>query len=320
MKVLALLALALAVLAPAAAQDGVRLFGRLDASIDRVNGRAAVLDNNSHLGLAVSEALAPGLTALAGLDAGVALDSGAASTPLLRNSYLGLAAAWGTLVLGHLDFDQPTGAPVYTAMLHEVDLVAHDGGASAIGAFLNGRNRVNGALGYLSPPLGAWSVRARANRTAGGAQSQGDLGLFYDGAPLSASLALARDTRQGGLQAGEFAYKWQAGAALRTALGKFHALAGVDHYRPAPGARGAVRYWLAGWTVQLGERDRITSNTVQRTLAEGPRGRMLAVQSGLVHTMTARSRCFLLLDRRNADDRLARAVTRSVSAGLQLRF
>src|SRR5471032_1126036 len=156
--------------APAwAGDDALLLYGRLDVGVDAVSvggqgNHIAMVDNNSHMGIISHDTVAPGLAAIGGLDWSMLIDSGGGGTPAYRNSYVGLAGDFGTLIGGRLDFGVPTGAPAYTAMLRDIGLVAHDGGATTVSNFLNLRNRVSNAVGYMSPTVDGVTLRARYNR------------------------------------------------------------------------------------------------------------------------------------------------------------
>lgn len=107
------LALALVASAPllAAAQSNVTIYGVLDAAIARedtgaANEKARTVVNSgnqssSRLGFRGTEDLGNGLKALFNIEAGVALDTGAADSALFgRRAVVGLQGAFGTVVVG----------------------------------------------------------------------------------------------------------------------------------------------------------------------------------------------------------------------------
>jgi len=321
-----------------AGDDALLLYGRLDVGVDvaDVSGQGrhtAMVDNNSHMGLITRDTLAPGLAAIGGLDWSILVDSGAGSTPAYRNSYVGLAGAYGTVVAGRLDFGVPTGAPAYTAMLNDISLVAHDGGATTVANFLNLRNRVSNAVGYMSPEFDGYTLRARYNRStpqtdpgylAGGPLpprlGQSDLSLGYEGGPVTASLAYARDDRQGGPQPQDFRAKWQASGSYALPAVRLYAMAGDDRYQNTPATRSHVRYCLTGFSLPVSDLLQLTVNGMRRPLQNELRGGAANVQGGVVYFFSVRVRGFLVCDRMVADDHLPGGITRTVSTGLQYRF
>jgi len=325
--------------APAwAGDDGLLLYGRLDVGVDRVvvsgpGNRTAMVDNNSHMGIISHDTLAPGLAAIGGLDWSILVDSGGGGTPAYRNSYVGLAGDFGTLIGGRLDFGVPTGAPAYTAMLRDISLVAHDGGATTVSNFLNLRNRVGNAVGYMSPTYDGFTLRARYNRNtpqndpaylAGGPLparlGQADLSLSYEGGPATASLVYARDDKQGGPQPQDFRAKWQASGSYAWPDVRVYAMLGDDRYANTPATLSRVRYWLAGLSLPVNDWLQLTANAMQRPLQNELRGASANWQGGVVYFFSVRVRGFLVCDRLVADQHLPGGITRTVSTGLQYRF
>lgn len=110
-----LIALAIAGLSGAAfAQSNVTVYGAADASFDfiRVSGGAVGADtpnynrvssNGSHIGFKGMESLGNGMVAVFQYETAVNLDGGGASSALLgfsRDSYVGLAGGFGTVIMG----------------------------------------------------------------------------------------------------------------------------------------------------------------------------------------------------------------------------
>ena len=111
-KKLLFIALAAAVATTAAhAGDTYTLYGKARMSVDMTdngtNNLTNVANNNSRLGFKGNEDLGNGLRALFQIEALVNLDDGTGSTSTLlgsaRNSHVGLASGFGTLVLGVTD-------------------------------------------------------------------------------------------------------------------------------------------------------------------------------------------------------------------------
>lgn len=109
---LALAALAaLSLTHSAFAQDGVQLYGRVDAGVELVNhagedGGSAVRvvsggKNTSRWGLKGSEDLGGGLSASFNLEGGIEMDSGASDGPLFkRQAWVGLEGGFGRVIIG----------------------------------------------------------------------------------------------------------------------------------------------------------------------------------------------------------------------------
>ena len=226
---------------------------------ETAGGHASGLaDNASRLAFIGSEGLGGGLQALYGLEMGIDADAGTTTSPAFRNSYVGLASRrWGTFVMGRLDSSAPAGSPVYSQAIGIVSLALSDAGATAIGnSMLNGRNRTSNALGYQSPALDGFDMRARLyfrgdtapvtpGRSEDAARSL-DVGVNYQAHALKAGIGYSQDHRDGGLADNEFRDKWQAG--LRYEIGPVspYLLYGQDRYRNTGASRARVAYQVVG--------------------------------------------------------------------------
>lgn len=145
-----------AALAPATAMadiKNVELYGRIHASMDSVTGNAnrnslALNDNSSRLGVKASHDMGNGLTGVlqfeAGLDGNGA--GGGAALPGLRDTYIGLAGAFGTVLTGKL--------PAANQYVYDSNLFADQLGdaANLTGELVPGR--ANRALHYVAPKFG----------------------------------------------------------------------------------------------------------------------------------------------------------------------
>src|SRR5471032_2033264 len=149
---------------------------------------------------------------------------------------------------------------------------------------------------------------------------QSDLSLGYEGGPVTASLAYARDDRQGGPQPQDFRAKWQASGSYALPAVRLYAMAGDDRYQNTPATRSHVRYWLTGFSLPVSDLMQLTVNGMRRPLQNELRGGTANVQGGVVYFFSVRVRGFLVCDRLVADDHLAGGITRTVSTGLQYRF
>ena len=150
----------------AAVNEHIRVYGRVDLSMDNVNNKDGntlkQVDNSSRFSVRGVENLGAGLTGLFGLETGFGADIGLSTDPMFRHAYVGLRGGFGALALGRLDSDQATGSPLYSQVTKNVTFVVHDAGATAVGTrWLNARNRTSNAIGYMSPVWSGFSVRAR---------------------------------------------------------------------------------------------------------------------------------------------------------------
>ncbi|MEQ1518225.1 MAG: porin [Usitatibacteraceae bacterium] len=171
----------------------VTLYGRIYVAFDsvRANGGAApvssrnrVTDRVSLIGFRGSEDLGGGLKAFFQLESAAPPDAGG-GTFGSRNSGVGLAGNWGTLLLGRWD------TPFKVAHAAVIDPFGDVSSPDITGAALNQGNfsrRENNAIQYWSPKMGAFSFRAHytANevRTATANPSVVSTTLTYADGPL----------------------------------------------------------------------------------------------------------------------------------------
>jgi predicted porin len=156
--------LALAVAAPAHAQSGVKISGKLEASVDHVrvtspNGSSRTLkglsSDSSRLIFEGTEDLGDGLRAIFKLDSGFNVDSGTigfGGTFFGREAMVGLAGRFGELRMGrnYIPMDDMTGGldPFYFQGI---------GASWPMNMFAP---RINNSLKYLSPRVQGFQVRA----------------------------------------------------------------------------------------------------------------------------------------------------------------
>ncbi|EHP38630.1 outer membrane protein (porin) [Cupriavidus basilensis OR16] len=83
----------------AGAQTSVTLYGRVDTDVEVQKGPSGsayqMVDNASRWGMRGSEELGGGMRAVFGLEQGFSADTGASTTPVFRNSYVGLTSGFG---------------------------------------------------------------------------------------------------------------------------------------------------------------------------------------------------------------------------------
>ncbi|GKS74426.1 porin [Acidovorax sp. SUPP950] len=317
---------------PARAQD-LQAYGQVRLSINHVKtGNAGSVteerDNASRLGFRGKEDLGDGMAALFGVEMGLDADTGAATTPAYRNSYVALRGSAGTVALGRLDSANPTGSPLYSQVTRITSFAANDAGATAIGtSILNARNRTSNAVGYQSPTWGGVNLRARYylrgdTRTPdqeNGAKSL-DLGLNYADGPWSAGIGYGRDTRPGGLLANEFSSKWQV--AVRYDFGAIepYVLLGRDAYAKASAsARTDVDYWLVGSRFSAGPHALVV-NVMQRDVQASVRGLRKRQQVAYTYALSKRTELQAFIDRDGIDSSRSNVAVRAVGAGVRHDF
>jgi len=203
-KSLIALAVAGAFAAPAfAASSNVDVYGTLRYSLDHndVSGGSTnwmVKDQTSRVGLKGSEDLGGGLKAVWQIEQGIASTStptvsgGAFGDAGLRNTFVGLAGGFGTVLIGRHDTPYKLGGSADLFVDTSADAQAN-GAAGIIGR--NGfDNRVAGTVAYVSPEFSGFHFAAAivpGEGTAGAANGLIDayslVGVYANG-PLKATL------------------------------------------------------------------------------------------------------------------------------------
>lgn len=319
---------------PAAAQtQDLQVYGQVRLTVNNVKvGHAGSVmeerDNASRLGFRGKEDLGDGMAALFGLEMGLEADSGAATTPAFRNSYVALRGGLGTLALGRLDSANPTGSPLYSQVTRITSFAANDAGATAIGtSILNARNRTSNALGYQSPAWGGVNLRARyylrgdakTPEQENGAKSL-DLGLNYVEGPWSVGIGYGKDTRPGGLLANEFASKWQAGLRYDFGAVEPYVLLGRDRYATTSAtARADVDYWLVGSRFSAGQHALVV-NAMQRDVQASRQGLRKRQQVAYTYALSKRTELQAFIDRDGIDSSRSNVAVRAVGAGVRHDF
>jgi len=202
-KSLIALAVAGAFAAPAfAASSNVDVYGTLRYSVDNIDADAAassvwkINDNSSRFGIKGSEDLGGGMKAVWQIEQQI----NATAAPLtpdtafggagLRNTFVGLAGGFGTVLVGRHDTPYKLGgsADLFT------DTATDSQGAKGIIGFGNFDLRVNGTIAYVSPDFSGFHFAAAIvpGETVGPADGLADayslVGVYANG-PLKATLA-----------------------------------------------------------------------------------------------------------------------------------
>jgi predicted porin len=327
--VLVLLAIGVAHTAPCA--QGVQTYGQIRLTVNRIDSAGSrsyeVRDNASRLGFRGSEDLGDGAAALFGLEMGIEADTGAATTPTYRNSYVGLRSGWGTLALGRLDSANPTGSPLYSQVTAIVSFAPNDAGATAIGtSMLAARNRVSNAIGYRSPGMGGFELMVRGYLRGAGTATESehsarslDLGLMYRSGPLTAALGYGKDERAGGLQANEFDDKWQAG--LRWSFGFVipYVMLGTDRFDSSGTRRRSVDYRLLGMELPFGPHT-VVLNVMEKDVQTSLSGTRKRQQVAYLYRLSKRTQLQAFWDNDGVDSSRSNVRVRAVGSGIRHDF
>jgi predicted porin len=163
------LAIASAVAAPVVMADAPTVYGLLNLNLAMVEDQGNTINSTaSRLGVKGSEDLGNGLKAVYqvefGLDA--VADSktttGATQAPLSqRNSFLGLAGNFGTVLMGRHD------TPLKMSQANDLfnDGAADLANKNMVGGFATGEDRVDDVLAYVSPSFGGVTLVAASVMT-----------------------------------------------------------------------------------------------------------------------------------------------------------
>jgi len=218
--------------APLAAQAqtaNVTLYGRLNLSMEAVNGQAVdpnlppgsapvnrtiyrVNQNSSRLGVRGSESLGGGLSAIFQIESGVQADS-SGGVFATRETFVGLQGTWGTFKMGYFLAPYDDIHPIFgsvptltTGILTTSALWAQGGQGNNDGGF---DNRLANSIRYDSPRIGGFtgsvqlstldaspSTGPGAGTDSGGSPAQrsrhayiGSAGGFYANGPFQAGVA-----------------------------------------------------------------------------------------------------------------------------------
>ncbi len=331
-----------------AQKEGAEIYGRIDLSMDsRTNTNNSVTsqtDNASRLGVRGTRGTESGLTLLYGFELGVAADSGNLTSPNFRNVYVGADTSLGKFAMGRLDSANPTGSPLYSQITKHIPFVIHDAGATAIGtSVLNARNRTSNSLGYMSPTVGGFDVRARyyyfgndgtSTVTSTGTTNvatpgtglteadlkQMDIGLNYSQPSWGVGVGYGSDSKAGGAAANDFSDKWQLVGSYDFGGFKLSALVGQDNYNGAATTRSAVRYRLVGFSTAVGRSGNIVANYMEREVQTDRNGTLTRFQIGYGHKIDKNAQVYVLWDRQDPNTNVGSNEFSILSAGVQFNF
>lgn len=230
--------LALAAALPAAAQENVQLYGRLNVALEALHSSGSgdsvqrVSNNRSVLGFRGSEDLGGGWQALFQVEGTLAPDTGAGSIAA-RDTRVGIAGPWGTLFGGNwtLPYNSATSAldPFYPTTAGYMSLMGNGAGASesnTSNTYSFDRRQQN-SVHYWTPQWQGWSLRVARGmgeeRPASGAHpALTSAALIYDGGALYATLAQEdhHDYQGRGLtdRGSKLALAWRVDSATQLAL------------------------------------------------------------------------------------------------------
>lgn len=195
-----------AAFAPAMSMAEVTVYGQAHLSLDSHSGNGGttatgtqdgmqLTSNSSRLGFKGSSALDNGMQALFQYEAGVGADGGVGGSLITstRDTYIGLAGGFGTVLAGRL--------PLANQYVYDVNFFADqvgDAGNFAVNGNIAG-GRVSRALAYASPNMGGASLLVAfvpntqesvgAGQAAANKQSSYTLRGSYSGGPVTAALS-----------------------------------------------------------------------------------------------------------------------------------
>lgn len=329
-------------------KGSAEIYGRIDLSMDTRSNPTSTIssqtDNASRLGVKGSRTTDSGMTLLYGMELGLAADSGNLSSPNFRNAYVGANTSVGKFAMGRLDSANPTGSPLYSQITKNVSFVVHDAGATAIGtAILNARNRTSNSIGYMSPTVGGFDVRARYYYFGSdGAQSvtstgtinvaspgtglteadvkQMDIGLNYNQKSWGLGVGYGSDSKASGFATNDFKDKWQLVGSYNFGVAKLSAVLGQDNYNNAPTTRSAVRYQLIGVNVPVGANGNVVANFMEREVQTDRKGTVTRFQTGYSHKIDKSALVYLLWDRQDPNTNVGKNEFSTLSAGVQFNF
>lgn len=323
----------------ASAQSNVTIYGRIDTSIDNVKrgstSSTEMTSNASRLGFRGVEDLGGGLMANFGLEFGVSSDTGASSTPAFRNSYVGLSGGFGAVAIGRLDSAAPTRTPLYALVTRHTESVIRDAGATAIGtSILNARTRESNAIGYASPVINNFVLRAGYYLNGDGITEsaagpvrfesdykQTDISLSYGegGGPLGLGVGYGQNKKRGGPLVNDVKDKWMAVASYDFGDVRAWVLFNRDNTQAGPTSRSKtdVHFIGASWNVGKGK---IVGNYMTKDVQTNRNAKLERLQVGYLHDLSKRTKLYAFLDRSDPNNRVDNDVVRAVGVGVQHNF
>ena len=323
----------LTLLAGQSQAQGVNVYGRMVMSANQVetgttNKVNELRDNASRLGFRGTEDLGGGMAALYGLEMGISADTGTTTSPVFRNSYVGLRGNWGTMAMGRLDSANPTGSPIYSQITSLTHFAPNDAGATATSATMqNARNRTSNSIGYASPKLGPVTVRARVYLRGADTAAQPedsmkstDLGLDYQSGALKAAISFAKDTKRGGLSNNEFNDKVQVGVNYQLQKNwDVYFIGGLDTYKNTSTTREDVNYTLLGTSYTTGPH-KLVLNIMQRDVQTSLTGVRKKNQLSYQYFLTKNTDLQAFIDNDTVDSSRSNVKVRAIGLGIRHNF
>jgi len=198
-------ALALAAALPAAAQQNVQLYGRLNVGLEALHASGTgdnvqrVSNNRSVIGFRGTEDLGGGWQALFQVEGTLAIDTGAGGIAA-RDTRVGVAGPWGTLFGGNwtLPYNSATSAldPFYPTTAGYMSLMGNGAGATVSNTSntYSFDRRQQNSVHYWTPNWHGWSLRVARGmgeeRPASGARpALTSAALIHDSGAWYATLA-----------------------------------------------------------------------------------------------------------------------------------
>lgn len=202
-KSLIALAVAGAFAAPAfAATSNVDVYGIMNIAIqdtDQSGVDASIEDNVSRIGFKGSEDLGGGLKAIWQIESGINVTTGS-TTLASRNSFVGLAGGFGTVLAGRHDTPYKLGTvklDIFGDTIADYNSGANNGGLDNVDLIDKTHDHRNGqALAYISPTFSGFHVGAAvvmadeaANANNGKTIDATSITAIYENGPLFLSLS-----------------------------------------------------------------------------------------------------------------------------------
>jgi predicted porin len=323
-------AASLTLLAAQSQAQGVNVYGRMVMSANQVetgttNKVNELRDNASRLGFRGTEDLGGGMSAMYGLEMGISADSGVFTSPLFRNSYVGLRGGWGTMAMGRLDSANPTGSPIYSQITSLSHFAPNDAGATASSTSMqNARNRTSDSIGYASPKMGDFIFRARTylRGTAAAEDSAkgSDFGLDYQSGAIKAAIGYSKDSRVGGFSNNDFKEKWQLGVNYKIDKDwDVYAIGGIDTYKNTSTTRSDVNYTQVGSSYTVGKH-KIVLNTFQRDVQASLTGVRKKNQLSYQYFLSKQTDLQAFIDKDSVDSSKTNVQVRAIGLGIRQNF
>ncbi|WP_431099326.1 porin [Polaromonas aquatica] len=341
-KMICLAAVAAGAITPVAAwaQSTVTVYGRVDTSFENSKtgalSQTLITGNASRFGFKGSEDLGEGLRAFFGIETGFSSDTGASSTPMYRNSFVGLGGSFGVVNIGRIDSAAPSRTPIYAILGRNVEYVIHDAGATAIGtSIFNARTRVSNAVGYASPVIGNFVFRAghylngegRAEAPAGPIRfesdyKQTDVSLSYGegGGPLGLGVGYGTDSKRGGAALNEFKNKWMLVGSYDFGAIRAWAVYNRDNFQGNALSRSKVGAQMIGASWEVTPKSKVMGNYIRKDVQSDPAARLKRLQAGYAYKMSNRTSLYAFYDRQDPNSRVANDVIRVYGVGIQHNF